>query len=183
MRKFVVYCDGSSAPHRAKTAGWGIAVPLSDIDYIAFGGHLPPPSTNNVGEGWALVNAIRLFVGQRVELTCMSDSEYALKFINSRAKWEREGLPPANNDIILACWRAIDEFEAAGGVLKVQWCKGHAGTKGNEVADFAASAGRDLDKSFSRKGIIELKYGVNIKKVAFFDTVADFHTYAERQRK
>lgn len=177
MKEFTVYCDGSSSPQKTKNAGWGIAIPVRPNVYVVYGGHLKAPSTNNIGEAWALTNAINLFRKQNIKLTIFSDSEYALKFVRNRESWERDGLPPANNDIILKCWENWDEFKSNGGVLDPRWCKGHDKIVGNEVADFAAKAGRDRDERFGSKGLIELRYGVTIIKTKYFDSIEDFHSF------
>ncbi|QGZ16003.1 ribonuclease H [Vibrio phage vB_VchM_Kuja] len=177
MKEFTIYCDGSSAPKTSKNAGWGIAIPIRPNDYVVYAGHLKSPSTNNIGEAWALTNAIKIFAKQPIKLTIFSDSEYALKFVRNRANWERDGLPPANNDIILQCWKNWDEFKSNGGFLDPRWCKGHDKIVGNEVADFAAKAGRDSDIHFGSKGLIEMKYGVNIVKAVYFNSQDQFNSF------
>lgn len=83
-------------------------------------------------------------VPQSHPLTLLSDSQYVVRMINEWIpKWKRSGWkigtgkPVANLKLV----QKLDGLVLARQPhLKVEWVKGHAGTRGNEEADRAAVA-------------------------------------------
>lgn len=147
-----IYSDGGSNPKTNQAAGWAIAVkPLSTEQWRVFYGHLAPPSTNNIGEMTGVINSLKLlwaFSGRgerRIpKATIFSDSQYALKSVLEwRPKWEYQGFPDKNTDLIKELFRMYD-LVCSICELELKWVKGHNGNVGNELADdWAGNAKRD----------------------------------------
>lgn len=139
-----IYGDGGSNPHTDKAAGWAIAVQPNPgkEQWNVFFGFLPPPSSNNVAELTAVINALKLIwkfsnMGERCvpPVKIYSDSEYTLKSVLEwRPKWEYQGMPAKNTDLLLELFSMYDKVCSIC-ELELKWVKGHAGHIGNEIAD------------------------------------------------
>lgn len=112
---------------------------LGKKTYIRFG-HLPAPSSNNRGEIYGVLYTILTFKDRKdFELDIYSDSQYVVKSINEwRHKWKLHNyVGIKNEDLLVPLFNAWDEH----GNARISWVKGHAGTRGNELADEYAGMG------------------------------------------
>lgn len=150
-----IYSDGGSNPRTNQAAGWAFAVkPISGERWRCFFGHLPPPSTNNIAELSGVINSLKFlwaFSGNGARrippATIFSDSQYTLKSVLEwRPKWEYQGMPDKNTDLLLELFRMYD-LVCSICELELKWVKGHAGNKGNELADEWATAAKN-DSNF-----------------------------------
>ncbi|AWY10166.1 RNase H [Vibrio phage VP-1] len=133
-----IYTDGSSNPHKGKAAGWSVVFPF-EKPFIMYG-HLAPPSTNIVSETLAVVLALEVSAKKGMHTIIYADCDFAKKALYEwRRKWERNGYPTKNRELILRLFKAFDEHPCA----EIRWVKGHAGHKYNEMADLYAKYGRD----------------------------------------
>ncbi|CAL9958228.1 Rnase H [Vibrio phage D528] len=173
MRKPIkVYTDGSSSPHEKDPAkqfgGWAIVVVTENKDYVYYGQN-PAPATNNIAEMTAL--ACALDITRDVLAKTFTDNEYAIKSLMEwRTKWESQGMPPKNRDLIRHLWRIFDERTAP---VDVKWIKGHVGHYYNEMAD-----------QYAKKGKLgDLKSG-SLGRVAYkgFKTPENFHDFVQQKR-
>ena len=139
-----IYTDGASSPQTTQAAGWAFAVsPISGgVQWNVFYGYLPPPSTNNIAELLGVINALKLLwkfsgCGERniPKATIISDSQYVINSATKwRSKWEYEGMPPKNTELLLDLFNMYDKVCSIC-ELELKWVKGHAGNIGNEFAD------------------------------------------------
>ena len=162
-----IYSDGGSNPKRNQAAGWAFVVqPVNGIQWKVFFGYLPPPSTNNIAELLGVTNALKLlwaFSGngeRRIPpARIWSDSQYTIKSVTEwRAKWEYQGFPEKNVELIKDLFRIYDLVSSIC-ELELKWVKGHAGFEGNELADTWATAAKN-DSNF----LIENEK-ISVKKV------------------
>ena len=76
-----------------------------------------------------------------------SDSQYAIKSVTEwRTKWEYQGFPEKNVELIKDLFRIYDLVCSICDV-ELKWVKGHAGHEGNELADDWATAAKN-DSNF-----------------------------------
>lgn len=146
-----IYSDGGSNPKTNQSAGWAFAVrPTKGEQWKVFFGYLPPPSTNNIAELLGVTNALKLlwaFSGKgerRIPKVCIwSDSQYTINSVLEwRAKWEYQGFPEKNVELIKDLFRIYDLVSSICEV-ELKWVKGHAGVEGNEIADTWATAAKN----------------------------------------
>lgn len=141
-----VYTDGSSRPQTTGAAGWAFATNLGDRVHVVYG-HLPPPSTNNIGELTALLVPLRLLSKAKnpFPLKFITDSQYVQKGINEyMVGWKRRGWKTASGAKVknLELWKEIYSLWNPK-LHTVEWVRGHNGDPGNELADVWANAGSD----------------------------------------
>lgn len=181
-RPIKIYTDGSSSPQTSKEAGWGFVM-FKDpecTEATMFCGYLAAPSTNNIGELLALTNAVRLLQGCGPKpFKIISDSQYAIGIYERNIHAAAPTLPKANQELSKDLWRAMDSTKAR---IDLKWVKGHANNAGNELADFAAKAGKNQNDSFVGIGSMELKYGVKVTLKKYFQHPDDFVKYLEDMR-
>lgn len=143
-----LFSDGSSygsSKKHPKIAGFGVWFEMAGREY-KFSGHLSAPSTSNVGEMLGATLAVCLAGSLGLRSIIFSDSQYTVKSVNEwRKKWEAQGMPEANRELILLLYRAVDTFPCT----QLRWVKGHADIRGNEEADDLAKLGRDAEKRFA----------------------------------
>ncbi|VEN58452.1 unnamed protein product [Callosobruchus maculatus] len=122
----VWYTDGSLAREGSGSGDYGPHTRLS----LPLGGH----TTVFQAEVYAIlacVNRIRKTDGSRRRITICSDSQAAIKALNA---WK------ITSGLVLECRRALDDISAKHKV-SLMWVPGHAGVKGNEMADHLARMG------------------------------------------
>lgn len=135
------WTDGSSR-HNGKpdcTAGWAAALMLGKKTYIRYG-HLSAPSSNNRGEIAGVLFILLKFKDRKdFEFEIYSDSQYVVKSINDwRHKWKNSNYEGIKNaDLLIPLFESWEEH----GHSRIAWVKGHAGTRGNEIADIWAGKG------------------------------------------
>jgi ribonuclease HI len=143
-----IWTDGSSRdngkPHCV--GGWSACYMMGRKIYIRYG-HLPAPSSNNRGEIWGVLYSIMTFLHKpEWKLHIYSDSQYVCKSINEwRHKWKKNNYDGVtNSDLLIPLFEAWDKH----GNASISWVKGHAGIRGNELADEFASAGsKNVDRA------------------------------------
>lgn len=131
--------DGSSLGNPGPT-GWGWYI--DDARWAAGGQRL---GTNNIGELSAVVDLLQQTVGVD-ELLILCDSQYVIKSITQwmpgwkRKGWRKaDGKPVMNRELLEELDRLMTERKAAGGVVRFDWVRGHAGHPLNEEADRLAN--------------------------------------------
>lgn len=133
-----IYTDGSSQPHKGKTAGWA-TVFVFDVPFVMHG-YIEPPSTNIVSETLAVIYALEVSALKNIHTIIYADCNFAKNALYEwRKGWERNGFPTKNRALIMRLFEAFDNHPMA----EIRWIKGHAGHKYNEIADIYAKYGRD----------------------------------------
>ncbi|WP_112941044.1 MULTISPECIES: ribonuclease H family protein [unclassified Rhizobium] len=149
--KLEIFTDGCCEPGSGY-GGWGFAVYRDGVE-IASGCGGADKTANNAMEATAVLEAARWVNAHAAEavVTIWSDSVYAVKGCNEwRPIWRNNGFKKiAANSRLRSrgiadadVWRAIDAALSRSTTITVSWCKGHAGTEGNERADRLADEGR-----------------------------------------
>lgn len=134
-----VWCDGSAEPNPG-TMGMGCAIVIGAERFELFGGGTT--GTNNSAELGAALLAIEV-LPPRCRVTVYSDSQYLVfgmtQWIDAWRwkKFMRSGGPIPNADR----WRRLDALNSSRSI-RWEWCRGHAGNRGNEIADQLATLGR-----------------------------------------
>lgn len=84
-----VYFDGASSPHKKNGAGWAVVVvgvrdgiPVRQV----YSGALPPDTSNNVAEMFALHRAVMLARGIEGEVEIKGDSTVAIGWLLGRTR-------------------------------------------------------------------------------------------------
>ncbi|MDM9626961.1 ribonuclease HI [Rhizobium sp. S152] len=146
-----LFADGCFEP-QSGNGGWGFVIYRDDIE-IASGSGGVEDTANNAAEVAALL-AASSWVAVNAPLQAAviwSDSVYAVNGCNNwRPIWRNNGWKKisANKNLrsrVIASvdlWKSIDAILSRNPLLVVAWCKGHAGTPGNERADMLAEQGR-----------------------------------------
>jgi len=139
-----IHTDGSSRPRTTECAGWAFVTQIRDKTHVVYG-HLPAPSTNNIGELLALIRPLRLFGKGDTPLLFITDSQYVQKGIVEYMKgWKHRGWKTSAGAKVknLELWKEVyslwDET-----MHTVKWERGHSGEPNNELADVWANAGSD----------------------------------------
>ena len=124
----VAWTDGSCNPNPGP-GGWGVhfeGCALPD----AWGGHLS--TTNNQMELQAIIEAVGMAT-RGGSLIVRTDSQLCL--LCAVGRWKRK--------LNLHLWGELDAaVQRFGGLLVLEWWRGHCGTPGNERADKLAGIGR-----------------------------------------
>ncbi|WP_405217219.1 RNase H family protein [Agrococcus sp. Ld7] len=131
--------DGSSLGNPGPT-GWGWYI---DDERWAAGGQRQ--GTNNIGELSAVIDLLQQ-TGEVDELLILCDSKYVIDSITKwmpgwkRKGWKKaDGKPVLNRELMQELDRLMAARKAAGGVVRFEWVKGHAGHPLNEAADRLAN--------------------------------------------
>ena len=131
--------DGSSLGNPGPT-GWGWYI--DEARWAAGGQRL---GTNNIGELSAVIDLLQQSAGVD-ELHVLCDSQYVIKAITQwmpgwkRKGWKKaDGKPVLNVELMQELDRLMTARRAAGGVVRFEWVKGHAGHPLNEAADRLAN--------------------------------------------
>ncbi|ROR66495.1 ribonuclease HI family protein [Agrococcus jenensis] len=131
--------DGSSLGNPGPT-GWGWYI--DDARWAAGGQR---QGTNNIGELSAVIDLLQQTEGVD-ELLILCDSQYVIKSITQwmpgwkRKGWRKaDGKPVMNRELLEELDRLMTARKAAGGVVRFEWVKGHAGHPLNEEADRLAN--------------------------------------------
>jgi ribonuclease HI len=152
-----IFTDGSCVNYKDLTVrakkgagGWAfIVVGKYPEGNIYRQGYLAPPQTNQTAELYAVLNALKWIVAERLErerVTIHSDSLYAIngmisQFRHVAAETDFEG--EANGDI----WREMHKLAEKLPRLRFRHVRGHRGNKYNEMADRMASYARKTKTS------------------------------------
>lgn len=162
--KLTVWTDGSSQ-HNGKpncVAGWSAVFMMGNKTYVRYG-HLTAPSSNNRGEIFGVLYTMMTFKHRNDwDIEIFSDSQYVVNSVNQwRHTWKRSNYEGIKNpDLFIPLFNAWDSH----GRCKISWVKGHAGIRGNELADEYAGLGmrnsniQISNDSFDIQKVLETKY-------------------------
>jgi ribonuclease HI len=135
----ILYTDGSAEPNPGP-GGWAvIEVSGNDGKPVAIG--CEKDTTNIRMEGTALINAIEYASDEGCEIH--TDSEFWVNVLTKWApKWEANGWkkktgPIKNLEMVQELYGLYQKYPA-----KLNWTRGHVGTKYNEMADEWAGRAR-----------------------------------------
>lgn len=144
----LVYTDGSCWPNNGKgSGGWAYAHKNPDWTYTMKFGHIPAPTTNNVAELRAVINAIT----DHSDAEIQSDSQYVVKGFNQWMKsWIKKGWSKKGGLKNVELWKNLAELKAFF-TGKLIWVRGHNGTFLNDLADAGANYARKTKKTSSMK--------------------------------
>lgn len=129
------YTDGSASPN----PGPGGYAVIADDKPVALGSE--KESTNIRMEGKAIIAALKDASGE--ECIIYTDSEFWVNLLTKWAPaweangWRKKGGEIKNLDIVREVYPLYRSSQA-----KLQWTRGHVGTKGNELADEWANKAR-----------------------------------------
>jgi ribonuclease HI len=145
MSTFKIFIDGSCEPNPG-VGGWGLVlVSHKDTELSHYmGGELV--STNNRMETAALIAALELSKDHKEKtFHIFSDSKLVCDTYNTwMHSWAEDGIvqDKANPDLV----QQLIDLHPECAHIKVEWIKGHAGHKFNELADALANAARKVIK-------------------------------------
>lgn len=154
-----VFTDGSFDP-LSKIGGWAFAVFRGSAQvFAAFGGEAR--TANNAMELLAILMACEWLADNAAgeEAVIHTDSVYAVngctrwRHIWRSNKWRKRmpnGKGRSRSVPDAAYWQAIDLLLNQNPTIKIEWCKGHVGVEGNEVAHRLAERGRLVGDSCSK---------------------------------
>lgn len=142
-----VYVDGSFRP-KSSTGGWAfVAFQNGQEIYRAHG--VDTGLSNNTFELKAVLEAALWIAIEYADTpaTIWTDSSQTVKGCQlSRAIWRNNGWrrieanPKKRRRVIqdAALWQELDRQLSARPAIRVEWCRGHDGNSGNELADTMA---------------------------------------------
>ena len=139
MKHVVIYTDGACKGNPGP-GGWGAWITFGEHEKRLCGGE--NDTTNNRMEFSGEIEGLKALT-EACKVTLYTDSSYVQKGITQwLAGWKKKGWktaskqPVKNKDL----WQALDE-ECQRHDIEWKWVKGHAGIKGNEIADELANLG------------------------------------------
>lgn len=160
LREIIIHSDGACSGNPGP-GGWSACLELrrdGGTERVLLRGGAPE-TTNNVmemtGAANGLAYAIDRVEGDGVLIRLRSDSEYVLKGLTDwSAGWQKRGWRTASGDPVKNrdLWERLVELRGRAcriGRLELTHVRGHSGDPGNEAADAAAVAARDLSRSRS----------------------------------
>lgn len=144
-KKLKIYTDGSA---NKKSCGHAYVVTDEEDNIIYYDCIYVNESTNNREEIEAILSAYRYIKGNyHDDVTIYSDSAYCVNMLNEwienwyHAGWKKyDGKEICNLDLVEKLYRYKHMFPN----VKIKKTEGHAGIKGNEIADALAQG--KLDK-------------------------------------
>ncbi len=142
-----IYTDGSFAA-ASRTGGWAFVVNEGDRRLHVAAGRVAGTS-NNTFEVLAVLQAMFWAAAEAPDtsITIFTDSVHVIEGCRRwRNIWRTNGWkritanPHARHRPIpdVEIWRQLDSLLERHSQVKVEWCKGHAGAAGNELADAIA---------------------------------------------
>lgn len=152
MDNFIIYTDGSSRPQTTKAGGWGYVILSPDGSATLVYGHIPAPTTNNVAEVSAVLEALKFFNKhfKCTKIHFISDSQYVVQGINEWSKnWIKRGWKTNNGQPVknVELWKELVSIWDSSRHT-IEWCRGHNGTEFNEAADKGANYGSEGDSGY-----------------------------------
>lgn len=136
-------CLGNPGP-----AGCGMVVVDVATDTVIHKDSKPSTraQTNNKAELMAIIMAFKYVQDNNItdKVTIVTDSEYSKNGLTKwRAGWIRKGYKDVKNSEF---FKPLHQLQNKFPNVSVEWCKGHAGIKYNEMADALASAAARVSK-------------------------------------
>lgn len=150
-KTIIAYTDGSTAPGNPGPTGFGFHATDNLGNVINGYGGVGLTSTNNIGELTAIIKLLKnLTIYKDIgKIDIYSDSKYALEGIKHIPQWVKKNWVTANYSPVKnqALFEEIynllnNEYKDID--ITFNWCKGHNGIIGNELADKNANRGRLL---------------------------------------
>jgi ribonuclease HI len=139
VKHVVIYTDGACKGNPGP-GGWGAWITFGEHEKRLCGGE--NDTTNNRMELSGAIEGLKALT-EACKVTLYTDSSYVQKGITQwLAGWKKKGWktaskqPVKNKDL----WQALDD-ECQRHDIEWKWVKGHAGIKGNEIADELANLG------------------------------------------
>lgn len=139
MKNVVIYTDGACKGNPGP-GGWGAWITFGEHEKRLCGGE--KDTTNNRMELSGAIEGLKALT-ENCKVTLYTDSVYVQKGITEWLEgWKRKGWktaskqPVKNKDL----WQNLDQ-ECLRHEIEWKWVKGHAGIKGNEIADELANLG------------------------------------------
>ncbi len=135
----ILWTDGSAEPNPGPGGFAVIEVKSDDGKPVTLGSE--EDSTNIRMEGKALIAAIEYAGDEGCEI--YTDSEFWINVLTKWAPawevrgWKKKSGPIKNLDIVQELWKLYNNYP-----VKLNWVKGHVGTKYNEMADEWANKAR-----------------------------------------
>lgn len=157
ISEIVIHSDGACSGNPGP-GGWSACLDVlsgaGTRQILLRGG--APETTNNImelsGAANGLAHALEIAGAGEARIRLRTDSEYVLKGLRDwSVTWKRRGWRTASGDPVKnrALWERLcdlrDRAENAGGLV-LEHVRGHSGDPGNEAADKAAVAARDLSR-------------------------------------
>jgi ribonuclease HI len=130
-------CRGNPGP-----GGWGVIMSYRDRNKTLSG--FDPQTTNNRMELTAAIEGLRA-LSRACDIELKTDSKYVLQGISEWIEvwksngWKTAAKKPVKN---VDLWQLLDE-QVKKHKISWHWVKGHAGIKGNEMADQLANQAID----------------------------------------
>ncbi len=130
-------CRGNPGP-----GGWGVIMSYRDRNKTLSG--FDPQTTNNRMELTAAIEGLRA-LSRACDIELKTDSKYVLQGISEWIEvwksngWKTAAKKPVKN---VDLWQLLDE-QVKIHKISWHWVKGHAGIKGNEMADQLANLAID----------------------------------------
>lgn len=161
--KLVLYTDGASRGNPGK-GGWGVYIEMrKDKLYTSKLSGNKKDTTNNQMELTATIkglsfikkNLAKILKNEKVEIKIFTDSSYVKNGITLWIKnWEKNNWKTANKKPVLNKDLWLELLELKNSInqkllknnfleIKFEYVKGHAGIKGNEIADELATIAAD----------------------------------------
>ena len=145
-----IWTDGSCYPNPDGKGGWALVARWRDRQRTRVG--FSTCTTNNEMELMAVRHALLFVRPSELPLHIYTDSKYVCRAINewvhlwrkAHVNWvNSQGKPVANRELIDEVRRLLDHHKAHNkNNSHIQWTKGHAGNRFNELADSLAGIAR-----------------------------------------
>ncbi len=149
LSKITIYTDGACKGNPGKSAS-GIVVYKNNERPILYSSNYEENGTNNTAELKAFYQGLLIAKEESLyfnKITIKSDSQYTINSITKwAAGWEKNGWKKKNGEIknLELIKKIYYLYQNLKEMLMVEYVKGHAGIEGNELADFAANKGIEL---------------------------------------
>lgn len=158
--KVNIWTDGSSSNNGKPNclSGWASCFQIRGRWYVRYGPNDDRvQNSNNRGEiGGVLYASLMMAEMKTLQAHIVSDSQYV---INSLTKWRHNWEKQGRNDYSNAdLFRPLFDSWDASGHHTIEWCRGHTGVPGNELADEWSARGRKREQKRVESEMYDIKY-------------------------